>query len=166
MRIPPTSRRDIGDVATTAEISSPIAARGRERFTSTAARPPNTGGVSASPERDVDALTAATDKAEVDEVKHRETAIEAETVMINPVASEHCIYCELTNAPRSSKRHWHDICSQPQSAPDKRSYDTMLYTMFFLYKSGWLQDWIRKEEYQVAVVYAHLEKVLNEPSDN
>jgi hypothetical protein len=80
MRVPPTSRRDIGDVASTAEISSPIAARERERFTSTAARPANTGGVSASLERDVDALTAATDKAEVDEVKYPGTAIEAETL--------------------------------------------------------------------------------------
>jgi superfamily II DNA or RNA helicase len=202
----------INDVASTAGTSSPIATRERERFTSTAARPANTRGVSASPEGDVDALTAATDEAEVDEVEHRGTVIEAENIITRRQRliqwlSERCIYCELTNAPGSSKRHWHDTCRRSQSVPDERSYDEalefqdqmdrfrhgkcyscqtdvkdecggretwkvtceyadiMLHTMFFLYKSGWLKDWIRKEGYHVAFGYAQLQKWLNETSD-
>jgi hypothetical protein len=43
--------------------------------------------------------------------------------------------------------------------------DIVLHTMFFLYKSGWLREWIQKEEYQVAFGYAQLQKWLNERSN-
>jgi hypothetical protein len=43
--------------------------------------------------------------------------------------------------------------------------DIMLYTVFMLYKTGWLKSWLQREGYQVLFGYVSLQKWLNRTSD-
>ena len=60
-----------------------------------------------------------------------DTAIQAEDVIARRQRlvhwlSERCIYCAVTKAPPSIRKHWHDNCIRSQSIPDGCSYKEAL----------------------------------------
>lgn len=104
--------------------------------------------------------------------KHwHKTCVRSQSLLDGCGYDEVLIFQEQMDANRkgrcySCKKDIEDECGARDSWEVTCGYaDIMLHTVFILYQSGWLKNWLRREGYRVAFGYLQLQLWLNEMSD-